>query len=158
MGRWRETEPKHQLILPTSRPIFSWTDNGTIHQSPMNPMVKKRIDLQVVRKQLRTHTGSTANFLTREDNSKDLLGKFHRDKSVWIHAKRTVLQCTSYQFPCALQLKIWGILNEVKCYYVKNITLGKEKKHGPSRLSRECGTHTMLLPSLTTPTDCHTSR
>ena len=26
-----------------------------------------------------------------------------------------VLQCLSYQFPCALQLKQWGILKDVKC-------------------------------------------
>jgi len=101
--------------LPTNRPIFSWTDNGTTHRSPMNPTVKKRIDFQVSRQQLKTHMGSTANFLTREDNSRDLLGKFHKDRSVWIRVRRRVLQCLSYQFPCALQLKQWGILNEVKC-------------------------------------------
>jgi len=48
----------------------------------MNPTVKKRIDLQVARKQLKTQTRSTANLLTREDNSSDLLGKFHKDKSI----------------------------------------------------------------------------
>jgi len=51
----------------------------------------------------------------REDSSRDLLGKFHKDRSVWIRARRRVLQCLSYQFPCALQLKQWGILHEVKC-------------------------------------------
>jgi len=81
----------------------------------MNPTVKKRIDFQVSRQQLKIHTGSTANFLTREDNSRDLLGKFHKDVSVWIRARRRVLQCLSYQFPYALQLKQWGIPNEVKC-------------------------------------------
>jgi len=81
----------------------------------MNPTVKKRINLQVSQQQLKTHTGSTANFLTREDSSRDLLGKFHKDRSVWIRARRKVLQCLSYQFPYALQLKQWGILNEVKC-------------------------------------------
>jgi len=44
----------------------------------MNPTVKKRIDFQVSRQRLKIHTGSTANFLTREDNSRDLLGKFKR--------------------------------------------------------------------------------
>jgi len=91
--------------LPTNRPIFSWTENGTMHRSPMDPTVKKRIDLQVSRQQFRTHTGSTANFLTREDNSRDLLGKFHKDRSVWIRARRRVLQCLSCQFSCTLQLK-----------------------------------------------------
>ena len=27
-----------------------------------------------------------------------------------------MLQCLSYQFPCALQLKQWGILKDVKCH------------------------------------------
>jgi len=93
----------------------------------MNPTVKKRIDFQVSQQQLKIHKGSTANFLTREDSSRDLLGKFHKDRSVWIQARRRVLQCLSYQFPCALQLKQWGILNDVKCrlcakyYQEKNI-------------------------------------
>jgi len=86
-----------------------------MHRSPMNPTVKKRIDFQVSRQQIKTHTGSTAKNLTREDNSRDLLGKFHKDRSVWIRARQRVLQYLSYQFPCALQLKQWGILNEVKC-------------------------------------------
>jgi len=81
----------------------------------MNPTVKKRIDLQVARQQVKTPMGSTANFLIREDNSRDLLGKFHKDRSVWIRATRRVLQCLSYQFPCTLQLKKWGILKEANC-------------------------------------------
>jgi len=32
------------------------------------------------------------SFLTRKDNSRDLLGKFHKDKSVWIRASWRVLQ------------------------------------------------------------------
>jgi len=91
----------------------------------MNQTVNKGIDLQVARKQLKTQTGSTANFLIRDDNSRDLLGKFHKDKGVCIRARRRILQCISYQFPCALQLKMWGILIEVKCrlcekYYKEN--------------------------------------
>jgi len=101
--------------LLTNRPIFYWTDNGITHHSPKNPTVKKRIDLQVSQQQLKIHSGSTANFLTREDSSRDLLGKFNQDTSVWIRARRRVLQCLSYQFPRALQLKQWGVLNEVKC-------------------------------------------
>jgi len=94
----------------------------------MNPTVEKRIDFRV-RQQLKIHVGSlaTANFLTREDSSRDLLGKFHKDSSVWIRDRRRVLQCLSYQFPRALQLKQWGVLNEAKCrlcekyYKEKNI-------------------------------------
>jgi len=88
----------------------------------MNPTVKKRIDLQVSRQQLMIHMGSTANFLTREDNSRDLLGIFHKDRSVWI---RRILQCLSYQFPCGLQFKQWGILNDVKCRLCEKITRKK---------------------------------
>ena len=84
---------------------------ATIHQSPMDPTEKKTIDLQVSRIQLKTQKGSTASFLTREDKSRDLLKKFHTYKSIWTF----VLQCVSCQFPCALQLKMWGILKEVKC-------------------------------------------
>ena len=112
--RWADEGRQSENIrwsLPTNRPIFSWTDNGITHLSPMNPTVKKRIDLQVSQQQLKTHSGLTAKFLTREDSSRDLLG----DRSVWIQARRRVLQCLSYQFPCALQLKQWGVLNEVKC-------------------------------------------
>ena len=78
--------------LPTNRLILYWTDNDITHHSPMNPMVKKRIDFQVAQQQLQIHVGSTANFLTREDSSRDLLGKFHKDSSVWIRARRRVLQ------------------------------------------------------------------
>jgi len=125
--RWADEGRQSENIrwsLPTNRPIFYWTDNGTTHPSPMNLTVKKIIDLQVSQQQF--HTGSTSNFLTREDSSRDLLGKFHKDRSVWIRARRRVLQCLSYQFPCALQLKQWGILNEVKCrvcekYYKEKI-------------------------------------
>jgi len=87
----------------------------------MNPTVKKRIDLQVSQQQLKIHTGSTAYFLTREDNSRDLLGKFHKDRSVWIRARQRVLQCLSYQLPCALQLKQWGILTMLNVVSVKDI-------------------------------------
>jgi len=63
--RWAEEGRQSKNIrwsLLTNRPIFYWTDNGTTHRSPMDPMVKKRIDFQVSRQQLKIHTGSTANF------------------------------------------------------------------------------------------------
>jgi len=93
--RWADEGRQSENIrwsLPTNRPIFYWTDNNTTHRSPMNPTVKKRIDLQVSLQQLKTQTVSTANFLIREDNARDLLGKFHKDRSVWIRARRRVLQ------------------------------------------------------------------
>jgi len=72
------------MVLPTNRPIFYWTDKGITHHSPMNLTVKKRVGFQVSQQQLKIHSGSTPKFLTREDSSRDLLGKFHKDRSVWI--------------------------------------------------------------------------
>jgi len=103
--RWADEGRQSENIrwsLPKNRPIFYWTDNDITHHSPMNPTVKKKIDFQVSQQQLKMHPGSTANFRTRADSSRDLLGKFHKDSSVWMRARRRVLQCPSYQFPCAL--------------------------------------------------------
>jgi len=61
--RWADEGRESEHIrgsLPTNRPIFYWTDNGTTHRSPMNPTVKKRISQQ----QLKIHTGPTANFFS----------------------------------------------------------------------------------------------
>jgi len=114
VGRRRKTKREYSLVPPNEQTIFYWTDNGTMHCSPMNPTVRKKIELQISQQQLKIHTGSIANFLTREDISRDLLGKFHKNRSVWIRARQRMLQCLSYQIPCALQLKQWGILNDVK--------------------------------------------
>ena len=65
--RWADegrTSENIRWSLPSNRPIFYWTENGITHRSPMNPTVKKRINLQVSQQQLKIHTGSTANFLT----------------------------------------------------------------------------------------------
>jgi len=46
--RWADDGRQSENIrwsLPTIRPIFSWTDNGTKHQSPMNQTVKKKSTL-----------------------------------------------------------------------------------------------------------------
>jgi len=43
--RWADEGKQSENIrwsLPTNRPIFSWTDNGITHRSPMNPTVKKK--------------------------------------------------------------------------------------------------------------------
>jgi len=139
--------------LPSNRPIFYWMDNGATHRSPMNSTVKKRINLQVSQQQLKIHTGSTANFLTWEDSSRDLLGKFHKDRSVWIRARRRVLQCLSYQFPCALQLKQWGILNEVKCRLCEKYYKARNIPEPPDTVERR--TYSMLLSSPTAPANSH---
>jgi len=42
--RWADEGRQSENIrwsLPSNRPIFYWTDNGTTHQSPMNPTVKE---------------------------------------------------------------------------------------------------------------------
>jgi len=118
--RWADLGRESENIrwsLSTNRPIFSWTKNGKTHQSPTNSTVKRRIDLQAASGQFRKHKVSTVRYLIREicDNSRDLLGKFQKDKGVWIRARRKFLQCIAYQFSCALKLKMWGILKEVKC-------------------------------------------
>lgn len=122
MDRFGRENENIRLSLPTKRPIFSWTEHGKTPQSPMNPTVKRRIDLQVALRQLKKRKGSTVSFLTREDNSRDLLGNFHKDKSVWIRAKRRVLQCiaSGYQFPCALQLKCGAFLKKSNADFVKS--------------------------------------
>jgi len=52
--RWADEGRQSENIrwsLPTNRSMFSCTDNGTTHWSPMNATVKKRIDFQVVKTQ-----------------------------------------------------------------------------------------------------------
>jgi len=153
--RWADEGRQSENIdwsLPTNRPILYWTDNGTTHRSPMNPTVKKKIDLQVSQQQLDIHTGSTANFLTREDSSRDLQGKFHKDRSVWIQARRRVPQCLSYQFPCALQLKQWGILNEVKCHLCEKYYKEKNIREPPDTVESvghiQCYCPVLQLPRI----------
>jgi len=58
----------------------------------MNPTFEKRIDMQVAQRQTTAHNGVAANFLRRKNNSSDLLRKFHKNESVWIRARRRVLQ------------------------------------------------------------------
>jgi len=44
--RWADEVRQSENIccsLPTNRPIFSWTENGTTHRSLMNPTVKKEL-------------------------------------------------------------------------------------------------------------------
>ena len=123
-----EAKRKFSMVSPNG-PIFYWTDNSITHHSPMNPTVKKRIDFQVSRQQLKAHTGSTANFLIREDNSRDLLGKFRKDRSVWILARRRGLQCLSYQFPCALNLNNRAYSTMSNADYAENITRKKKSEN-----------------------------
>jgi len=123
--RWANEGRQSQSIrwsLPTNRPIFSWTENGITHRSPMDPTVKKRIDSHVSWQQLKTHTRSTANFLTREDNSRDLLGKFHKDRSVWIRARRRVVNASHTNSLARSNLKSGAYSTMSNVDYAKNIT------------------------------------
>jgi len=91
--------------------------------------------------------------LIREDNSRDLLGKFHKDTSVWIQARRSVLQCLSYQFPCALQRKKWGILKEVKCRLCGKYDKEKKIRDPPDSIESvghlQCCGPVLQLPRIT---------
>ena len=78
------------IKIKAHRGDIYWTDNGTTHRSNMNPTVKKKIVLQVSQQQLKIHTGSTANFLTREDSSRDLLGNSIRTE---VYGYRQDKQC-----------------------------------------------------------------
>jgi len=76
------------------------------HKSPMNPTVKKRIDMQVAMRKTTAHSKETANLLKREDNSKDLLGKFDKDKSVCTRARQRVRQCLFFISPVPYNLNV----------------------------------------------------
>jgi len=62
--------------------------------------------MKVAGLQLPLHDNFTSNFLNRENNSRDLLGKHWLDKAVPDRAKRRLLQSIGYQFPCAKLLKL----------------------------------------------------
>ena len=47
------------------------------------------------------HTNVTTIFLTEEDNSREVVGKYWKDTEVHIKVKRRVLQSIGYQFPVA---------------------------------------------------------
>ena len=79
-----------------------------------------------------------------------LRGKTHKDSSVWIRARRRVLQCLSYQFPCALQLKQWGILNEAKCRLCEKYCKDKNI-HDPPDLVESVGHIQCYCPALQLP-------
>ena len=62
--RWADEGKQSEDIrwsLPSKRPIFYWTDNGVTHRSPMNPSVKKRINLQVSQQQLKIQNTHRVN-------------------------------------------------------------------------------------------------
>jgi hypothetical protein len=63
----------------------------------------------------------TSEFLNREDNSRDLLGKQWQDKAVSDRSKRRLLQSIGEQSPCAKLLKLWGLQENNKCRLFKRL-------------------------------------
>jgi len=62
------------------------------------------MNLMVARLQIPHHANFTTNFLKlfkEEDNSREILGKYRKDKEVHIKAKRRVLQSINYEFSVA---------------------------------------------------------
>jgi len=81
----------------------------------MNKTLRARVHLKVAELQLPLHKNFTSEFLNREDNSRDLLGKHWQDNTVSKRSKRRLLHSISYQFPCAKLLKLWGLRENNKC-------------------------------------------
>jgi len=76
---------------------------------------------EVAQLQLPLHKNFTSEFLNREDNSKDLLGKHWQDKSVSDQSKRRLLQSICHQVPCAKLLKLLGLRESDECRLCKRL-------------------------------------
>ena len=65
----------------------------------------------------------TSEFLNREDNSKNLLGKHWQDKTGLDRSKRCLLQSIGYKFPCVklLNLRLWGLRESDECRLCKRL-------------------------------------
>jgi len=100
---------------PSLQPTFSWTEEGVEHRCSMNKTLRTRVHLKVSKLQLPLHKNCTSEFLNREDNSRDLLGKHWQDKTVPDRSKRHLLQSIGHQFPCAKLLKLWGLRDSDEC-------------------------------------------
>ena len=98
---------------PSLQPTFSWIEGGVEHRCSMNKTLRTRVQLKVSELQLPLYKNHTSEFLKREDNSRDLLGKHWQDKTVADRSKRRLLQSISHLFPCAKLLKLWGLRDDV---------------------------------------------
>jgi len=81
----------------------------------MNKTLRTRVHLKVSELQLPLHQNCTSEFLNREDNSKNLLGKHWQDKTVPDRSKRHLLQSIGHQFPYAKLLKLWCLRDSDEC-------------------------------------------
>jgi len=102
---------------PSPHSTFSWTEEGVEHRCSMNKTLRTRVHLEDSELQLPVHKNYTSEFLYREDNSRDLLGKHWQDKTVPDQSKRRLLQSIGNQFPCAKLLKprVWVLRDSDEC-------------------------------------------
>jgi len=123
--RWadegREDIDNVQWDGPRLQPTFSWTEEGVEHRCSMNKTLRTRVHLKVSELQLPLHKNYTSEFLNREDNIRDLLGKHWQDKTVLDRSKRRLLQSVSHQFPCAKLLMLWGLRDNDECRLCKRL-------------------------------------
>ena len=91
----------------------------------MNKTLRTRVHLKVSKLQLPLHKNFTSEFLDREDNSRDLLGKHWQEKTVPDRSKMRLLQSIGYQFPCAKLLKLWGLRESDECRLCKRLCLSR---------------------------------
>jgi len=87
----------------------------------MNKALWARVHLKVADLQLPLHKNFTSEFLNREDNSRNLLGKHWQHKTVSDRSKRRLLQSIGYQFPCPKLLKRWGLRENDECRLCKRL-------------------------------------
>jgi len=87
----------------------------------MNKTLWTRVQFKVSELQLPLHKNYTSEFLSREDNSRDLLGKHWQDKTVPDQSKRCLLQSIGHQFSCAKLLKLWGLQDSDECRLCKRL-------------------------------------
>ena len=124
-NRWadegREDVENERWGGPSSQPTFSWTEAGVVHRCCMNKTLRARVNVKVAELQLALHDNFTSEFLNRDDNSRDLLGNYWKDKPIPDRSKRRLLQSISHQFPCAKLLKLWGIREDDGCRLCKRL-------------------------------------
>ena len=72
----------------------------------MDQTVKKRNDMQVAMRQTTAHSKDTANLLKRQDNFKDLLGKFDKDKTVCTWARKEFDNASFSSSPVSYNLNV----------------------------------------------------
>jgi len=106
---------------PSLQPTFSWIEEGVELRCSMNKTLRTRVHLKISEHQLPLHKNYTSEYLNREDNSRNLLGKHWQDKTVPDRSKRCLLQSIGHQFPCAKLLQRWGLRDSDECRLCKRL-------------------------------------